>query len=250
MSRRTAEANKAIRQAWQREQVLVRNGKGTRDWTEQQQRDILDTNKRKAYDDKGRAFEGQHMKSAAKYSEFQGDPANIQFLTRDEHLDAHRKNWQNSTNGYYNPISKQVINFGRRKYKACPIIELSKPIITIKASPQLSSNDRYSRSCQYSSTIQGGIYMSEGMTIRDPDEMEKFAAEVETYCAEMKTACNNLKSSLSSAESGMKDRVSKKALQRVEHLAEELLAGLPAVEGTAEMLKKAAKPLKQARTLM
>lgn len=92
--------------------------------------------------------------------------------------------------------------------------------------------------------------MSEGMTIRDPDEMEKFAAEVETYCSEMKTACNNLKSSLSSAESGMKDRVSKKALQRVEQLAEDLLAGLPAVEGTSEMLKKAAKPLKQARTLM
>ena len=32
--------------------------------------------------------------------------------------------------------------------------------------------------------------MSEGMIIRDPDEMEKFASEVETYCAEMKAACN------------------------------------------------------------
>ena len=103
---------------------------------------------------------------------------------------------------------------------------------------------------QFTSNKKGGISMSEDMTIRDPDEMEKFAAEVETYCSEMKTACNNLKSSLSSAESGMKDRVSKKALQRVEQLAEDLLAGLPAVEGTAEMLKKAAKPLKQARTLM
>lgn len=97
---------------------------------------------------------------------------------------------------------------------------------------------------------RGGSNMSEGMTIRDPDKMEKFATEVETYCLEMKIACNNLKSSLSSAESGMKDRVSKKALQRVEQLAEDLLSGLPAVEGTAEMLKKAAKPLKQARTLM
>ena len=48
----------------------------------------------------------------------------------------------------------------------------------------------------------------------------------------------------------MKDRVSRKALQRIEQLAEDLLVGLPAVEGTAEMLKKAAKPLKQARTLM
>ena len=82
--------------------------------------------------------------------------------------------------------------------------------------------------------------MSEGMIIRDPDEMEKFASEVETYCAEMKAACNSLKSSLLSAE----------ALRRVEQLAEDLLAGLPAVEGTAEMLKKAARPLKQARTIM
>ncbi len=97
---------------------------------------------------------------------------------------------------------------------------------------------------------EGEINMSEGMIIRDPDEIEKFALEVEAYCAEMKTACNNLKSRLSSAESGMKDRVSRKALQRIEQLAEDLLVGLPAVEGTAEMLKKAAKPLKQARTLM
>lgn len=88
------------------------------------------------------------------------------------------------------------------------------------------------------------------MTIRDPDEMEKFATKVENYCAEMKTVCSNLRSSLTSAESGMKDRVSQKALQRVEQLADDLLAGLPAVEGTAEVLKKAAKPLKQARTLM
>lgn len=88
------------------------------------------------------------------------------------------------------------------------------------------------------------------MTIRDPDEMEKFATEVENYCAEMKTVCSNLRSSLASAESGMKDRVSQKALQRVEQLADDLLAGLPAVEETAEVLKKAAKPLKQARTLM
>lgn len=249
MSRRTAEANKAIRLAWQREQDLVRNGKGTRDWTEQQQQDILDPNKGKAYDDKGRAFEGQHMKSVEKYPEYQGDPANIQFLTKDEHYEAHKRNWQNPTNWYYDPILKRVEDFGDGKFNPCPIIELSNPVITIKASPLNTLIERYSKT-RHRKTTRGEINMSEGMTIRDPDEMEKFAAEVETYCAEMKAACNNLKSSLSSAESGMKDRVSKKALQRVEQLAEDLLAGLPAVEGTAEMLKKAAKPLKQARTLM
>ena len=33
MSRRTADSNKAIREAWKNEQNLVKEGKGTRDWT-------------------------------------------------------------------------------------------------------------------------------------------------------------------------------------------------------------------------
>ena len=55
MSRRTAEASKAIRLAWEREQELVREGKGTRDWIEEQQKDILDPDKGKAYDEDGKA---------------------------------------------------------------------------------------------------------------------------------------------------------------------------------------------------
>lgn len=58
------ERNKAVRKAWEREQQLVKEGCGTRDWTEEQQKDILDPAKGKAYDDQGRAFEGQHMKTA------------------------------------------------------------------------------------------------------------------------------------------------------------------------------------------
>lgn len=68
MSRRTSESNKAILAAWNKEQELVREGKGTRDWTPEQQQDILD--KGKAYDENARAFEGQHMKSAEKYPEY------------------------------------------------------------------------------------------------------------------------------------------------------------------------------------
>lgn len=129
MSRRTAEANKAVRLAWQREYDLIQEGKGTRDWTEEQQRDILDLNKGKAYDDMGRSFEGQHMKSVEKYSEYQGDPDNIQFLTKLEHLEAHQGNWQNPTNWYYDPVTKQIFDFGEGKYVPCPVIELSEPIM-------------------------------------------------------------------------------------------------------------------------
>lgn len=125
------EKNKAIRKAWEREQQLVQEGKGTRDWTKEQQKDILDPDKGKAYDDQGRAFEGQHMKSAAEYPKDQGNPDNIQFLTRDEHLEAHKGSWQNPTNWYYDPVIKGFHDFGEGEIIPCKIIELSDPIIVI-----------------------------------------------------------------------------------------------------------------------
>lgn len=135
------ERNKAIRLAWEREQGLVSEGKGTRDWTEAQQKDILDPDKGKAYDDNGRAFEGQHMKSAAEYPEYQGDPDNIQFLTRDEHLEAHKGSWQNPTNWYYNPETKEFVDFGENKPTPCEIIQLSDPIAVQMASPVAEQDD-------------------------------------------------------------------------------------------------------------
>lgn len=128
------ERNKAIRQAWEKEQQLVREGKGTRDWTKEQQQDILDPDKGKAYDDQGRAFEGQHMKSAAEYPEYQGNPDNIQFLTREEHLAAHKGSWQNPTNWYYGPVAKEFHDFGDRDIVPCKIIELSDSIVVPKSS--------------------------------------------------------------------------------------------------------------------
>ena len=128
------ERNKAIKQAWEKEQQLVREGKGTRDWTKEQQQDILDPDKGKAYDDQGRAFEGQHMKSAAEYPEYQGNPDNIQFLTRDEHLAAHKGSWQNPTNWYYDPVTKEFHDFGDGDIVPCKIIELSDPIAVLESS--------------------------------------------------------------------------------------------------------------------
>lgn len=135
------ERNKAIRLAWEREQELVSEGKGTRNWTEVQQKDILDPDKGKAYDDNGRAFEGQHMKSAAEYPEYQGDPDNIQFLTRDEHLETHKGSWQNATNWYYNPETKEFVDFGENKPTPCEIIRLSDPIAIQMDSPMVEQDD-------------------------------------------------------------------------------------------------------------
>lgn len=129
MSSRTAERNKAVRLAWEREQELVREGKGTRDWTKKQQQDILDPDKGKAYDEEVRAFEGQHMKSVAEYPEYRSNPDNIQFLTKTEHLEAHKGNWKNPTNWYYDPVTKEFTVFGEEELIPCKTIELSNPII-------------------------------------------------------------------------------------------------------------------------
>ena len=131
MPRRTADANKAVLAAWEREQALVREGKGTRDWTPEQQKNILDPDLGKAYDDNGRAFEGQHMKSVEKYPEYQGNPDNIQFLTREEHINAHKGSWQNPTNWYYDPMTKQFFDFGENELIPCAIICLSNPTVQL-----------------------------------------------------------------------------------------------------------------------
>ena len=123
------ERNRAVREAWNKEQELVQEGKGTREWTPEQQKDILE--KGRAYDVNGKAFEGQHMKSAEKYPEYQGESENIQFLTRSEHLEAHDGNWQNPTNWYFDPISKKKTEFGDGPFIPCKIIRLSETVITI-----------------------------------------------------------------------------------------------------------------------
>jgi hypothetical protein len=87
------------------------------------------------------------------------------------------------------------------------------------------------------------------MTIRDPDAMECFANEIDDYVESMKLACNQLKSDMSAASPMMKDTTSKKALQKIEALADDLISGLPVASGAAEKLRAAAKPLKQAQSI-
>lgn len=131
MSRRTAAADKAIRIAWEKERELVSKGQGTRNWTPEQQKTILDPERGKAYDDNEVPFQGQHMKSVEKYPEYQGDSDNIQFLSRKEHLEAHKGSWQNPTNWYYDPVEKQFFDFGDGAPIPCVVITLSNPVICV-----------------------------------------------------------------------------------------------------------------------
>ncbi|MDZ5723418.1 teneurin-3 [Acetobacterium sp. K1/6] len=133
MSRRTSEANKAICKAWNDEQQLVQEGKGTRDWTPEQQKDILE--KGKAYDEKGKAFEGHHMLNVERFPEHQGNPQNVEFLSRSEHLQAHDGNYQNPTCGYFDYITGETEFFENGNLEPCVVIELSNPITNISDLP-------------------------------------------------------------------------------------------------------------------
>ena len=140
MSRRTSEANKAICEAWNAEQQLVQEGKGTRDWTPEQQKDILE--KGKAYDEKGKAFEGHHMLNVEKFPEHQGNPQNIEFLSRPEHLQAHDGNYQNTTRGYFDYITGETRFFENGNLEPCIVIELSNPVINISDLPSETVSDK------------------------------------------------------------------------------------------------------------
>lgn len=118
MARDNAACNRAIRKAWERERELVIAGKGTRNWKPEQREELI--SKGKVYDSDGKAFIGQHMKSASGYPEFQGDIDNIQLLSYDEHLEAHKGDWHNVTNWYYDPDTKTFYDFDRYDYNKFP----------------------------------------------------------------------------------------------------------------------------------
>jgi hypothetical protein len=79
--------------AWAEERALVMTGHpGTRAWTEAQLAELESTGK-------VRGFEGHHIDIVKGYEAKAGDPNNIDFLTRKEHLEAHGGNFRNPTDG-------------------------------------------------------------------------------------------------------------------------------------------------------
>jgi len=86
---------KAVAEAWQNEIANVQaGGDGSGIWTEKQLNTLRSGKKVKG-------MHGHHMKSVKGYPQLAGDAANVQFLTPEQHLEAHFGNWQNITHGRF-----------------------------------------------------------------------------------------------------------------------------------------------------
>jgi len=125
----TNQRTAAVRESLEKEKGYVREGKGTREWTPEQQEEIMAGERPK--DDNGKAYEGHHMKSVSKYPAHAGNRENIQWLSRDEHKAAHGGNFHTPTNGRYNPDNGCTkVFFDNQEPKAPepqPLKELAKP---------------------------------------------------------------------------------------------------------------------------
>jgi hypothetical protein len=122
MSDINKERQTAVREAWKNERAQVRDGKGSRDWSQIEQKQIIA---------KGRAngYEGHHMKSVKEYPQYAGDSQNIQFLNRSEHVNgAHKGNTQNATNGYFDYKTGSMHSFGNSYPQTPQLQALSTPL--------------------------------------------------------------------------------------------------------------------------
>lgn len=119
---------KAVREAWAQERQYVLEGKGTRDWTPQQQNDII--NGKTPKDEQGRPYEGHHMVSVSNSNELAGSKENIQFLSHDEHIQgAHQGKTRNKTEGRYDPDSGKTYKFTEKEPITPAPKELTNPVI-------------------------------------------------------------------------------------------------------------------------
>lgn len=97
--------SKGVAKAWERGRELVRKGRGTRQWTVKEQKELLRIGRVKGY-------QGHHMKSVAMHPEYAAEPRNNQFLSsrkeNNEHLKAHRGDYRNESDGRYNVRTEKI----------------------------------------------------------------------------------------------------------------------------------------------
>ena len=122
---------RGIARAKRQEKEYIQQGKGTRDWTPEQQKQLMDQGAVKDID-------WHHMRSVSSGETYEEKIAiaenknNIQPLSssseNNEHMAAHGGNTRNRTNGYYDPQTKQTKSFGNGEPKAPEARQLTHPV--------------------------------------------------------------------------------------------------------------------------
>lgn len=124
---------------WRRKRDLVLKEKGTRNWTIEQQKQIIDGKKPLfiSEDGKPQSFEGHHMYSKEEYPKYAASSENIQALTKTkEHIQgAHGGATKIPTKGYYDEITGEMFDFTSGK------IDKGYPRFTDKFGDNLSNNE-------------------------------------------------------------------------------------------------------------
>ena len=157
----TSERQRAVREAWGKEKAYVANGEGTRDWTPVQQREIMEEGRAESY-------EGHHMKNVSNYPEQAGNPDNIQFLDREEHIQgAHQGNTHTQTNGYFNPDTKEMEHFKGDELRPVESAALTNPsyqngknIVEAKGASAFNASAKNASSGASSSSEEKGFSQS------------------------------------------------------------------------------------------
>ena len=84
---------RAVRNAWKQEKEMVEiTGQGTRRWTKSELKELVETGKVKGY-------QGHHINNVKDHPEMAGNPNNVEFLNKTEHLESHGGNYRNMTEG-------------------------------------------------------------------------------------------------------------------------------------------------------
>ena len=74
---------RAVRNAWKQEKEMVEiTGQGTRRWTKSELKELVETGKVKGY-------QGHHINNVKDHPEMAGNPNNVEFLNKTEHLESH-----------------------------------------------------------------------------------------------------------------------------------------------------------------
>ncbi|MCR5600011.1 MAG: hypothetical protein K6G33_04635, partial [Ruminococcus sp.] len=138
----------AVEDFWNNERELIKQGKGTYNWTPDQQREILNIVDGVEQPNAGRpknlttgeTFQGHHMLDAHDFPEYAGDYRNIQPVDGDaltktsSHYAAHGGNPSNTTKGYYDDALKSMTDFSTSNLDDGypPKIELTDPCKEVK----------------------------------------------------------------------------------------------------------------------